>query len=179
MWPRAEPAFALAVTAAAGWLWGSFLNQLVDRTPYRAASGAPAAPEPGTAGPARPPGPPPGVGLLRPARSICFGCGRALPWYENVPVASYLWLRGRCRTCGAPIGRRTLVLEVATPLLLLGWHAAWLVLGGSVPVLAWGLAVASWLIVAAGLLAERRQWRPRFVLVGSALVAAAAAALHW
>jgi leader peptidase (prepilin peptidase) / N-methyltransferase len=171
MWPRAEPAFALSVTAAAGWVWGSFLNQLVSRSPYRDPARAQAA--------QRPPGPPPGTTLLRPARSFCFACRRPIAWHDNLPVLSYLWLRGRCRGCGAPIGRRTLVLELATPLALLAWHAAWLAAGWPVAVLAWGLAALSWALLAAGLLAERRRWHPGVVLTGTALVAAAAAGLPW
>jgi leader peptidase (prepilin peptidase)/N-methyltransferase len=172
MWPRAEPAFALLITAGAAWLWGSFLNQLIDRSPPRAAEA------PG-ARPPRPPGPPDGVGLLRPTRSLCFACLRPIPWHDNVPVLSYLLLRGRCRACRAPIGPRTLALESATPLLLTGWHAAWLALGLPEPALLWGLAALSWALVAAGLLAERRRWHGGFLAAGAALVAIGAAGLHW
>lgn len=35
--------------------------------------------------------------------SHCTSCGRALAWYENIPVASFLALGGRCRTCRASI----------------------------------------------------------------------------
>lgn len=167
MWPRADPAFALAVTALAGWLWGSFLNQVVDRTPRtRAAAAGGAAPRP-----------PPGVTLLHPARSVCFACGRPVAWHDNVPVLSYLWLRGRCRACGAAIGRRTLLLELATPCVLLAWHAAWLRAGWGLPVLLWGLAALSWALVAVARLAERRRWGPRFVLLGAALLGALVALL--
>ncbi|MDR6624325.1 prepilin peptidase [Caulobacter segnis] len=39
----------------------------------------------------------------RGARSCCDGCGRRLSWRETTPLISYAWLRGRCRTCEAPI----------------------------------------------------------------------------
>jgi leader peptidase (prepilin peptidase)/N-methyltransferase len=42
------------------------------------------------------------AGSLR-GRSRCDGCGRPLRWFELVPIASYLALRGRCRTCGAAV----------------------------------------------------------------------------
>jgi leader peptidase (prepilin peptidase)/N-methyltransferase len=46
-------------------------------------------------------------------RSHCDGCGRTLKWFELVPLVSYLLLRGRCRTCRAPIGRAALAWEAA------------------------------------------------------------------
>jgi leader peptidase (prepilin peptidase)/N-methyltransferase len=46
-------------------------------------------------------------------RSTCDGCGRPLSWYELVPLLSYAALRGRCRTCGAPIDRRHPAIEAA------------------------------------------------------------------
>jgi leader peptidase (prepilin peptidase) / N-methyltransferase len=45
-------------------------------------------------------------------RSHCEACGRTLHWYEVVPLLSYLALRGRCRTCHAPIGVRAFAWEV-------------------------------------------------------------------
>lgn len=36
-------------------------------------------------------------------RSCCDSCGRQLEWHESLPLLSYVWLRGRCRTCAAPI----------------------------------------------------------------------------
>lgn len=61
-------------------------------------------------------------------RSHCESCGRTLHWYELVPLLSYVALRGRCRTCHAPIGVRAFAWEVggaavalaiAIPLVLL------------------------------------------------------------
>ncbi len=37
-------------------------------------------------------------------RSACTRCGSRIAWYDNVPVLSFLWLRGRCRSCGIPFG---------------------------------------------------------------------------
>lgn len=50
--------------------------------------------------------------LSRP-RSRCPSCGHAITWWQNVPVLSYLALRGRCVACGAPIGIRYPVVELA------------------------------------------------------------------
>src|SRR5207247_4973818 len=46
-------------------------------------------------------------------RSRCGSCRRTLVWWENVPVLAWVALGGRCRTCRAPIGVRTLLVELA------------------------------------------------------------------
>lgn len=57
-------------------------------------------------------------------RSACPHCGHAIRWYENVPVLSYLALRGRCSQCGAGIGPRYPLVEIATGVLFAwaGWR---------------------------------------------------------
>jgi len=45
--------------------------------------------------------------------SHCPSCGGSIAWYDNVPVLSYLWLDGRCRTCRAPITMRYPLIEAA------------------------------------------------------------------
>jgi len=47
-------------------------------------------------------------------RSACMSCGTELAWYDNVPVISYLALRGRCRSCGARISPLYPAVELAT-----------------------------------------------------------------
>src|SRR4051794_8724728 len=54
--------------------------------------------------------------LSRP-RSRCPGCGTQIAARDNVPVLSWLLLRGRCRACGEPISRRYPLVEAATALL--------------------------------------------------------------
>jgi len=55
--------------------------------------------------------------IVRPP-SACMSCGQAVVWYDNVPVLSYLLLRGRCRGCGTSIGWVYPAVELATALLV-------------------------------------------------------------
>ncbi len=50
-------------------------------------------------------------------RSRCPSCGHQIRWYENIPVVSYLALRGQCSACKAPISMRYPAIEVLTALL--------------------------------------------------------------
>ena len=65
----------------------------------------------------------PAITLSTP-RSRCPSCGHAIAWYENIPLASWLWLRARCSACKAPISTRYPLIEVATAVLfaLVGWR---------------------------------------------------------
>ncbi|MEX1113026.1 MAG: prepilin peptidase, partial [Patescibacteria group bacterium] len=57
--------------------------------------------------------------IVRPG-SACMSCGHVLAWYENVPVLSWLALRGRCRGCGARIGVVYPAVELLTAVLVAG-----------------------------------------------------------
>ncbi len=61
----------------------------------------------------------PPLDLARP-RSRCPACGHAIGWTENIPVFSWLMLRGKCSACGTPIARRYPLVELATGLLFAG-----------------------------------------------------------
>lgn len=50
--------------------------------------------------------------VIRP-RSRCPGCGQPIAWYDNIPVLSWLLLRGRCRRCQTPISVRYPAIELA------------------------------------------------------------------
>lgn len=63
---------------------------------------------------------PRGMSLAMPP-SHCPSCNRRLRWFENIPILSYLFLRGRCRTCRARISPRYTVVELANGAL---WVAA-------------------------------------------------------
>lgn len=78
-------------TALMGLLVGSFLNVVVHRVPA-------------------------GISVVRPP-SACPGCGHEIRGFDNVPVLSWLALRGRCRDCRAPISARYPAVELATAVL--------------------------------------------------------------
>ena len=95
-----SPAFFIAVSALLGLLVGSFLNVVIHRLPKmmeaewrmncQSLDGQP------------PSEPPKKFNLLTP-RSCCPHCGHAITAIENIPLISYLGLRGKCRACKAPI----------------------------------------------------------------------------
>jgi leader peptidase (prepilin peptidase)/N-methyltransferase len=60
--------------------------------------------------------------------SRCTSCGRALAWYENIPVLSWLALRARCRTCKAPVSAIYPMVELTTAVL---FAAGYLVYGAT------------------------------------------------
>ncbi|MCE5326742.1 MAG: prepilin peptidase [Planctomycetaceae bacterium] len=60
--------------------------------------------------------------------SHCPNCGRAIKWYDNVPLASWLLLRGKCRFCKEPISPRYLMIEVLTAALVVGLYVCFYVL---------------------------------------------------
>lgn len=66
--------------------------------------------------------------LLRPG-SACPGCGVAIAWHDNVPILSFVILRGRCRACGMSIAWRYPAVELTTAGL---WALAWLRWGATV-----------------------------------------------
>jgi leader peptidase (prepilin peptidase) / N-methyltransferase len=86
----ASPA-ALGFAAAWGAVWGSFFNVVIARLPR-------------------------GESVVRPA-SRCMACGAPVRAWDNVPVLSYLWLRGRCRACGVRFSARYPLVELGTALL--------------------------------------------------------------
>jgi len=103
-----DPAVALPAAAAIGLCVGSFLNVVIHRLPKMMERGwADQCAE--LAG--REPEAKPRYDLVVP-RSACPACGHAITAIENVPVVSWLALRGRCRACKAPISPRYPVVEL-------------------------------------------------------------------
>ena len=103
-----DPAVALPAAAVIGLCVGSFLNVVIHRLPKMMERGwADQCAE--LAG--REPEAKPRYDLVVP-RSACPACGHAITAFENVPVVSWLALRGRCRACKAPISPRYPVVEL-------------------------------------------------------------------
>ncbi len=130
-----------AVLAVLGLLIGSFLNVVIHRLPLRmardwkieAAEVLEVTIEP-----------PPPITLSSP-RSRCPACAHPIAWYENLPVASWLALRGKCSACGAPISPRYPAIEVLTALL---FAACGLRFGAQPQVLLWCGLVATLIALA-------------------------------
>jgi leader peptidase (prepilin peptidase) / N-methyltransferase len=87
---------------------------------------------------------PRGESIVRPA-SHCPHCRYAIPWYLNIPLFTWLYLRGRCANCGAPISVRYFLVELLTGVAFL---CAWLSYGLVSPALA-----AVYCVLLAGLIA--------------------------
>jgi leader peptidase (prepilin peptidase) / N-methyltransferase len=106
--------------------------------------------------------------------SACMSCGHAIAWYDNIPLASWLVLRGRCRACGAGIPFRYPAVELVTALLVAGsvWRFG---LTGAAAVAAFFGAV---LVAVSATDLEHRIIPNRIVLPAAAIVLAANTALH-
>jgi leader peptidase (prepilin peptidase)/N-methyltransferase len=77
------------------------------------------------------------LSINQPRRSFCPHCKTPIPWYQNIPLASWLLLRGRCAHCGAPIRFRYFGVELITAALFLAvWRA-----------FPWQIAIAYWIFV--------------------------------
>lgn len=105
-----------ALGGVLGLLIGSFLNVVIYRLPkmmeqqWAAELAQLEAEKQGTEPPSGAQAP---FNLITP-RSRCPACGHAVQWHENIPVLSYLFLRGRCSACKAPISARYPMVELLT-----------------------------------------------------------------
>ena len=90
--------FIPLVMGVVGAMFGSFLNVCILRWPREES-------------------------VVRP-RSRCPGCGQFIAWYDNIPVVSWLLLRGRCRGCRTPISLQYPLIELVTALIwaFMGWR---------------------------------------------------------
>ena len=101
VYPPLESKLWLVPALLFGACVGSFLNVVIHRLPR-------------------------GLSVNRPRRSFCPHCQRPIPARLNLPLVSWLWLRGRCRECGARIPFRYFLVEALTAALfvVVWWHFA-------------------------------------------------------
>lgn len=99
-WSRVPFPFWSVVLFTLGCMVGSFLNVCIHRLPL-------------------------GQSIVFPP-SHCPHCKYSIPWYLNIPLITWLWLRGKCANCGAPISIRYFLVELLTGVLFLG---CWLKFG--------------------------------------------------
>jgi leader peptidase (prepilin peptidase) / N-methyltransferase len=127
---------------------GSFLNVVAARVPLRRSIASPG--------------------------SACMECEAPIAWYDNVPVVSWLVLRGRCRNCGASISWRYPAVELATALLVAVcfWKFG----------VSWDAAIGSFfcavLLVLSSIDLERRVVPNRIVLPAAVVVLVAQTIVH-
>jgi leader peptidase (prepilin peptidase) / N-methyltransferase len=104
--------FFSAIAVVLGAVVGSFLNVCIYRLPLD-------------------------LSVNQPRRSFCPSCKQQLTWYQNVPLLSWLFLRGKCANCGARIAFRYFAVELLTALLFL---CVW-------KLFPWEMAIAYWVFV--------------------------------
>jgi leader peptidase (prepilin peptidase) / N-methyltransferase len=135
--------YATLIAGLAGLAFGSFLNVCVSRWPDEES-------------------------VIKPA-SYCQHCKRTLKWWENIPVLSWLALRGRCRTCATPIGWRHPIVELAVGGLwaYTVWHTLTLTSMRSFAALSYtdflnamALLIFEWLLVGLAALDAENLWLP-------------------
>jgi len=136
-----NPAFFTGTLFVLGLMVGSFLNVAIYRLPvmmerdwqaqyqeYLGESAAEEAP----------------LNLAQPA-SRCPHCNHKIRFYENIPVLSYLWLRGKCSSCQAAISIRYPSIELLTGILsaVIAWHFGFGPQAGAALLLTWALIALS------------------------------------
>jgi leader peptidase (prepilin peptidase)/N-methyltransferase len=136
-----------AIAMLGGLVVGSFLNVVIYRLPRRESLATP--------------------------RSRCPACETPVRPRDNVPVLSWLLLRGRCRDCGAPIALRYPLIEALTALL----YGAVVLVEGSTVDIALGFILVTVIVPAAAIDLEHRIIPNRLLAAGSGLALIAGLAL--
>ncbi|PYJ77026.1 MAG: prepilin peptidase [Verrucomicrobia bacterium] len=77
------------------------------------------------------------LSINKPRRSFCPACMKPIPWHQNLPLISWVMLRGRCANCGSKIAFRYFAVELLTALLFL---AIW-------QTFPWQMAIGYWIFV--------------------------------
>ena len=150
-----DPALAWPIAAVLSLMVGSFLNVVILRLPkmmelewqaeLEQASGKEAAE------------PEPEIFNLSKPRSRCNNCGHLITWYENIPVISWLILRGKCSNCGTSISARYPSIEALTALLggFIGWQYGLGLEGAGLLLLTWALIALTFIDIDHQLLPDR------------------------
>lgn len=140
---HSTPLLFVALCLLLGLAVGSFLNVVIHRLPKmmeaewqaQAAElrGEPLASEPR-------------YDLIAP-RSHCPACNHGIRAVENIPIASWLWLRGRCSACRVPISMRYPAVELLTGLAsaLVAWRFGYSLAGAGALLLAWSLVALAFI----------------------------------
>ncbi|NPA53418.1 MAG: prepilin peptidase [Aquificae bacterium] len=84
-----ENIFLYFIAFLFGIIIGSFLNVVIYRLPRKGS-------------------------ILKPAFSFCPNCGNQIKWHDNIPIISYIFLKGKCRYCQSPISKRYPFVELLT-----------------------------------------------------------------
>tara|TARA_R110002096_G_scaffold4493_26_gene20976 strand:- start:4685 stop:5881 length:1197 start_codon:yes stop_codon:yes gene_type:complete len=113
--PTLRHPVVLLFVVALGACVGSFLNVVIHRLPRN-------------------------MRVDEPKRSFCPACETQIPGYLNIPIVSWIMLKGKCAKCGAPIAVRYVLVEGLTAVLFL---AVWLTL---LP-FGWGWPIVTWILV--------------------------------
>lgn len=117
-----EQPFLMTYAFALGAVVGSFLNVLVYRLPRE-------------------------MSILRTPPSSCPTCSTPIRWHDNIPLYSWLMLRGKCRECRAPIALRYPLVELASGVLGVAALARW-----GLSVTTFEVAIFAWVSLALGLI---------------------------
>ena len=137
---QSSPGLFSGLAVILGLLVGSFLNVVIHRTPImlmhqwqkdcQELVGTPEAGKPSLES----------INLANPA-SRCPHCKHRITALENIPVVSYLWLRGKCSSCGSPISPRYPLIELLSAVLtgIVAWHFGFGLGGIAAIILTWVL----------------------------------------
>jgi leader peptidase (prepilin peptidase)/N-methyltransferase len=117
-----EQPFLMTYAFALGAVVGSFLNVLVYRLPRE-------------------------MSILRTPPSSCPTCSTPILWHDNIPLYSWLVLRGKCRECRAPIALRYPLVELVSGVLAVAALARW-----GLSVTTFEVAIFAWVSLALGLI---------------------------
>jgi leader peptidase (prepilin peptidase)/N-methyltransferase len=147
-WPGPETPLWSVVAFVLGTAVGSFLNVCIYRMPR-------------------------GLSLVSPP-SHCPNCQYRIPWYLNIPLVTWLMLRGRCRNCRAPIPARYFWVELLTGLWFL---AVWSVHGPTAPAVAVAYALFGAALIVASFIDYEHYIIPDEITLGGVAAGALASFL--